>query len=269
VIKIGDFSALSHVSVKALRYYDDIGLLKPVHVDSSSGYRYYSAKQLPRLHRILVLKDLGLSLDQIAPILEKCVTADQLRGMFLLRRAEQQERVQAEQSRLLRIDAHLTLIEKESDMARYDVLVKDIPAQWIASVREVIPTYPDVGRLYPRVIEKLGPNPPISLSTAIWHDTEFKESDVDAEAGFYLKGPIEPRDGIQVHELPAAKVASLIHHGAFKTLNQAYGAVMQWIESNGYRISGPVREVYLHVNLPVKQDDESSITEIQVPVAKA
>jgi DNA-binding transcriptional MerR regulator len=91
MIKIGDFSKLSLVSIKTLRYYDEMGLLKPVHVDQFTGYRYYSADQLSRLHRILALKDLGFSLEQIARVLNEGVSAEQLRGMLRLRQAEAQQ----------------------------------------------------------------------------------------------------------------------------------------------------------------------------------
>ena len=97
MIKIGDFSKLSLVSIKTLRYYDEMGLLKPVHVDQFTGYRYYSASQLPRLHRILALKDLGFSLEQIARVLNEGVSLEQLRGMLRLRQVELQQRISEEQ----------------------------------------------------------------------------------------------------------------------------------------------------------------------------
>jgi DNA-binding transcriptional MerR regulator len=82
VFRIGDFSRLSLVSVKALRYYDELGLLKPARVDEFTGYRYYAASQLTRLNRVLALKDMGLSLEQIALLLDKEPTPDQIRGCF-------------------------------------------------------------------------------------------------------------------------------------------------------------------------------------------
>src|SRR5271156_1827471 len=96
MLKIGDFSALSQVSIKTLRYYDQTGLLPPAHIDSANGYRYYSASQLSQLHRILALKDFGFTLEQIAKALAERITGDQMRGMLLLRQAEQQMRVEEE-----------------------------------------------------------------------------------------------------------------------------------------------------------------------------
>ncbi len=88
MLKIGDFSQLAQVSVRALRIYDEMGLLKPVHVDRFTGYRYYEAEQLPRLNRIIALKDLGLTLDQIAQLLKDDLSAEQLRGMLMMKQAD-------------------------------------------------------------------------------------------------------------------------------------------------------------------------------------
>ena len=118
MFKIGEFSVLTQVSIKTLRYYDEVGLLKPARVDVDSGYRYYSASQVPRLHRILALKDLGFPLDRIAKVIEEGLTPDALRGMLMLREAEQQTRVQEETERLCRLRARLQLMEQEGIMAK-------------------------------------------------------------------------------------------------------------------------------------------------------
>jgi DNA-binding transcriptional MerR regulator len=268
VLKIGDFSTLTQVSVKTLRYYDEMGLLRPLHVDAASGYRYYSASQLPRLHRILALKDFGFSLDEIAKAIDDGVTPEQLRGMLMLREAEQQARVREEQDRLSRLRARLRLIEQEGQMAK-DVVIKEIAPQWMASVRETIPNYPSVGKLYGELFGALGPAAFGGVTVALWHDREYKEHDVDAEAGVYMKQPVQARGRVQVHELPPVTVASIIHQGAYNCLSEAYDAVLRWVETNGYRIAGPIREIYLKMSQPVRQDDESYVTEIQVPVEKS
>lgn len=265
MIKIGDFSALTHISVKTLRYYDETGLLPPYRVDSETGYRYYSTTQLPRLYKILALKDLGFSLEQISRMLAEDINTEKMRGMLLLRQAEQENRVQQEQERLTRVRGMLRLIEKENEMNR-DVVLKQVAPQWIASVRKIIPTYPDVGQLYPAIFAALGTNFEGGLPVALWHDKEYKEKEVDAEAGLYLKRAVPVGDGVQVHELPAATVASMIHHGAYNRLPESYDTVLHWIEANQFRVAGPIREIYLHCSTPVRQDDESYVTEIQVPV---
>ncbi|MCG2769146.1 MAG: helix-turn-helix domain-containing protein, partial [Anaerolineae bacterium] len=104
MFKIGEFSKLSQVAVKTLRYYDEIGLLKPAEVDRFTSYRYYSAAQLPRLHRILALKDLGLSLAQVARLLDGDLPSEQIRGMLRMKQVQLQQQVQEEQARLARVE---------------------------------------------------------------------------------------------------------------------------------------------------------------------
>ena len=96
MFRIGDFSKFSRVSIKMLRHYDEIGLLKPVHVDPFTSYRYYSVDQLPRLNRIIALKDLGFTLEQITRLLDEGLSAEQIKGMLKLKRAEIEQQLQAE-----------------------------------------------------------------------------------------------------------------------------------------------------------------------------
>jgi DNA-binding transcriptional MerR regulator len=120
MFKISEFARFTQASAKALRLYDELGLLKPAHVDPFTEYRYYSADQLPRLHRIIALKELGFSLEQIKPMLDERVSADQIKGMLMLKRAEAAQAMQAEQARLMRIEARLQRIELEGKMSPYD-----------------------------------------------------------------------------------------------------------------------------------------------------
>jgi DNA-binding transcriptional MerR regulator len=100
----GEFARIAHETIKTPRFYDETGLLKPARVDAASGYRYYRASQLPRLKRILVLKELGFTLEQLAGMLEEGVAATEMQGMLRLRQAEQQTGVQEELNRLAWIE---------------------------------------------------------------------------------------------------------------------------------------------------------------------
>lgn len=271
MIRIGDFSKLSQVSIKTLRYYDEMGLFKPINVDTFTGYRYYSAIQLPRLNRILALKDLGLSLDQIAEVLDEGVTSEQLHGMLRLKRAELQQHIAGEKARLVRVEARLNSIDMEGTMQDYEVVIKQVEPQLVAGVRETLASYPEVGRLFDEVynhLAHLGVRGDDLIGVAIWHDDEFKTSDIDGEASVYLKQPIPEGERVKVYELPAATMASAVHKGAYNTFTRTYEAIVSWIEANGYKIVGPNREVYLYCTQPIRQDDDSYVTEIQFPVAK-
>jgi effector-binding domain-containing protein len=268
MLKIGDFSKLIRVSVKTLRYYDELGLFKPAQTDPVSGYRFYSVVQLRQLHRILALRDLGFSLYQITHLVDGEPSTEELRGMLRLRRAEQQQRVWQEQDCLERVEALLHLIESENTMNTDEIIIKDTAAQRVASIRGTIPAYYEVGQLFGELFSHLPAEAARGAIFAIWHDEEYKEQDVDAEACVPIDEKHRVEAPLQTVPLPSIKVASVIHHGAYKTLNQSYQLVLKWVEANGYQIGGPFREIYLQYGHPVRQDDPSYVTEIQVPLAK-
>src|SRR5512136_502783 len=141
MLKIGDFAWLSQVTVETLRHYDRIGLLKPVRLDRFTGYRYYSLDQLPRLNRILALKDLGLPLEKIRQMLDREISVDEMRGILELQQTELEEQVRAVQKRLARVTARLKQMEMEGNMSNFAVLLKTVKPQRIASVRETIPSW--------------------------------------------------------------------------------------------------------------------------------
>jgi effector-binding domain-containing protein len=271
MFKIGEFSKLSHVTVKTLRYYDQIGLLKPAKVDRWTSYRYYSADQLPRLNRILALKDLGLSLDQIARLLDDDLPADQIRGMLRLKQVEIQEQLEEEQARLARVEQRLRQIEQEETMSTQEIALKKMPAQAAASVRDVIPSFSDLGQLFGEIFAYLGQHriTPAGPPIGIYYDEEFRERDADVEVAVPVIGAIPEGDRVKERELPAIEeMACIIHQGSYETVGGTYGQLMAWIETNGYRMVGPVREVY--VQGPESGGDPSTyVTEIQLPVEKA
>jgi DNA-binding transcriptional MerR regulator len=131
---IGDFARHGRVSVRMLRHYDSTGLLRPARVDPASGYRFYEASQRARLNRIIALKDLGFTLDQVHALLDEQVSAEQLRGMLRLRQAELESQITADTSRLAQIEARLRIIEMEGTMPANDIQVKQIPAVRVAEL---------------------------------------------------------------------------------------------------------------------------------------
>ena len=232
MFKIGEFSKLSHVTVKTLRYYDRIGLLKPAEVDRWTSYRYYSADQLPRLNRILALKDLGLSLDQIARLLDDDLSPDQIRGMLRLKQVELQEQLEEEQARLARVEQRLRQIEKEEAMSSQEVAVKQIPAQAVASVRDTIPSLRDLSQLFNEVFAYLGQHriSPAGPPIGIYHDQEFREQDVDVEVAVPVIGSIPEGDRLKQRELPAVEeMACIIHQGSYETIGGTYGQLMAFL----------------------------------------
>lgn len=278
MIKIGEFSKFAQVPVATLRYYDQVGLLKPIHVDRFTGYRYYSISQLPRLNRILALKGLGFSLEQIGEALDEGLTPEQVRGMLRLRHAQISQQLAEVQSQLLEVEVRLQQIEREGRIPTYDVVLKQVEPQLVASVRAILPHRSAVGTLFAEVYEALGEHVSAALGSnpgqggqtlVLWYDTEFKETDFDGAAAFFVRCPAPDRGRMRVHELHATTVASTIHHGSYEAIGEAHEAVVAWIEANNYRIAGPDREINLYNRMPIRRDDPSYVTEIQYPVEKA
>jgi len=269
MLKIGDFSKLSYVSIKALRLYDEMGLLKPISVDRFTGYRFYSANQLPRLNRILAFKDLGFSLEQIAQLLNEQISSEQMRGMFRLKHAELHQQIEEDRSRLVRVESRLKQIEQEDKMSDYDVVIKKIAPMTVATIREVLPNYFSVGRLFQELMGYLSEQgmTKFAYDAAIWHDPGYKESDVDGEAVFSIDRLVPETDRIKVYELQGYdSIACVIHQGSYYTLNNSYTHLLTWIENNGYRVIDPNREFYIQGGAEL--DNDSYITEIQFPVEK-
>ena len=278
MFKIGEFSKLSQVPVPTLRYYDHVGLLKPVQVDSLTGYRYYSASQLPRLHRILALKGLGFSLEQIAAALDEGLTLEQMRGMLRLRQAQISQQLAETQNQLVEVEVRLHQIEQEEQVSSYDVIVKQVEPLLVASIRTMLPSHSAVGTLFPEIYEAIVPRVSEALSPCpgadgqslvLWYDTEHKEQDIDGAAAYILRCRVPEKGRMRVHELPATLMAATIHHGPYTTMGQAHEAILRWSEANGYRIVGPDREIYIYSKIPVRLDDPSYVTEVQYPVEKA
>ena len=281
MFRIGEFSRLSRVSVRMLRHYDQLGLLKPLHIDSFTSYRYYSADQLPRLNRILALRDLGFSLEQIAGMLDEDLPSEQLLGMFKLRQAEIEQQMQIEQLRLARLEARIHQMNGKGTRQMYDVILREIESQLVLSWREVVSDDDRMQYMFEEAETYIAPfnaradKPPMT----IYHDQEYREKDIDAEIILPLKFAITGTQEMQVVQLPQIPAAAcVIHTGDYATIYQAYNALLEWIEANGYRMAGPIREVYLRYtadglgfDLPptyLARDANSFVTELQLSVEK-
>jgi DNA-binding transcriptional MerR regulator/effector-binding domain-containing protein len=277
MIRIGDFARLGRVSAKALRLYDELGLLKPSFVDRFTDYRYYVAEQLPRLNQITGLKSLGLSLDEIGSVFEHEAGGVDVLLASLLRQklAELDTQFEQERARRERIQTHLSELERKlegrTDMTNYPVTLKPIASYLVASTRDAVPSMdrlsPALHRMFDQIfgyltyrhgVKSWGP------ATVLYHAWDPQ---IEVEAVIPLNEAVPSAEHVQVYTLPAIECAAVVQHkGPFTTLNKAYESVMGWIEPNGYRIAGPNREVNLVYD--AKSDPAGWLTEIQIPVVK-
>ena len=275
MFKIGDFSRIARVSCRLLRYYDEIGLLKPGSIERDSGYRYYSAAQLPRLNRILVLKELGLSLEEIARVLDSNLSAAELRGMLMVRRSDAQRALTEEMERLRHIESRIAQIDSEGELSVDDVIMRSEPAQLLLSVRRVVPSFAAARELIRELSEssrQLKAKATLGRLTAIAHAQEFEVDRIDVEMGFVVeKDPhVEIRlasgEQLQVREVPAVeRMATCVRIGLPERAHLITGKIGAFLEANGYDLAGPSREVFLQ---PPRLDRmEESVVEMQFPVA--
>lgn len=271
MLKIGDFSKICRVPVTALRYYADHGLLTPVHIDPATGYRYYVLDQLPRLNRILALRDLGLSLASIRRLLDENVTSSELQGMLRLREAELEQEVQAVEVRLQQVRERLRQIEHEANPVQPEVVIRAVEAQTVLSVRTRVPDGEHValvlgdmvGVLYAHTIT------PTAAPMTIFHDSEFKDANLDIEIACPVALPLgssyhsAAHRPLTVRRLDAISAAACtLHVGDYALFPNTYAALGRWIEQSGCQIVGQPHEVYLRP----PAEDEPALTEIYIPV---
>lgn len=274
MLRISDFAQISRISPKALRLYDRLGLLKPAQVDDCNGYRYYSANQLPRLNRILVFKELGFSLEEISRLLDDNISSEEIRGMLRLRQSEIEKRLVEDQMRLAKVEIRLQELEQEDKMSNYEVIVKSIESQLVAATLGVIPNYQECIPIFERLFERtynyaFGQGlKKVGCGIAIYHETKLRDQNIPVEVAVPIFQRIPNNEQMWVYELPALEtMASVIHQGSFSSIGQAYNALLEWVEKNGYQIVGSTREIYLQYE---RDGDQSQyVTEIQIPVEKS
>jgi DNA-binding transcriptional MerR regulator len=276
LFKIGEFSRIARVSARLLRFYDELGLLKPGVVDSATGYRYYTTSQLQRLNRILVLKDLGLSLEQIGGVIDEQASADQLRAMLLVRRSDAERALADEAARLRQIEARIAQLDTGAAGELDDVLIRAEPARRVLTVRDTLGSFVEargiIGQLAQTVPRHL-PRDVLGTLIGITHSGEFEPDSIDVELGFVLNGEppaVLPAVGsrvLEVRELPAVPhMAVCVRVGLPEYAHLITGKIGRFVEANGYRLAGPGREVFLR---PPRADRmEESVVEMQFPVAR-
>jgi DNA-binding transcriptional MerR regulator len=274
MFKIGDFSRIARVSCRLLRYYDELGLLEPAIVDRINGYRYYTAAQLPRLNRILVLKELGLSLEQIEQVLAENLSAEQLRAMLMLRRADIEQTLAAETERLRLVESRISQLDQEGRLSVDDVLIRAEPARTVLTGRTTVRSFAEARGIIQQLVESVPrrvPRAVLGSVIGIVHSPEFEPDFIDVELGYTLHeryaetGLIISGLEMQVRELPAAqRMAVCVRVGLPEEAHVITAKIGQFVEDNRYVLAGPSREVFLQP--PQASRMEESVIEMQYPI---
>ncbi|MBI3241254.1 MAG: MerR family transcriptional regulator [Chloroflexi bacterium] len=277
LLRIGDFSQLAQVSTRALRLYDELNLLKPAHVEHLTSYRFYTLDQLPRLNRILALKDLGFSLDEIADMLTDELGVSQLGEMLKKKQSELEKQLEDGQRQIARVAARLRQIEAEGKVSPYEVILKETEPLTIASIRRVVPALKDMETVREEILKSLYDaiteqgiaikNPEL----VIYHNTEYVEENIDMEIAIAVSLPkansTQTNQGaLSIRQLDASPLAATtIHRGRLIEVGQAITALFYWAAQNDYSICGTCREIHIY-GRELDADKENILVEVQTPV---
>jgi DNA-binding transcriptional MerR regulator len=273
MLRISDFARIGQVSMSALRYYDEIGLLQPVRVDEETGYRYYELDQLSRLHRILALKEVGFELAQIIQILDQEISPETIEKMLRVKRAELQRHIQEEQAQLEHIEARLKSLARGERMPPYEVVLKSVKPLTVLSTRDVMINFAQKIEYADGLLDllqqrKVKPTGPVLY---LYYENEYTSMDIDVEVAVPVEHgsarTLEEYRGerIMLRELPAeASMATTLFSGNPYMIEGAYLALGAWIESNAYTITGVCRKLILRRDGGL----DNSLIEIQFPVEK-
>lgn len=260
MLRIGEFARRGRVSVKALRHYEAIGLLKPAHVDAATGYRSYAAAQLDDLHRLMVLRALGLSLKRIRQVLQDDPSPERMRRLLDERRAAVARRIDAEQAQLAAIEARIRHLEGDRDAAP-GAVVRNVPAAFVASLRRVVPDYGVVDSLFDEIARALPGTARITGHGAVWHHCAPHKRQIDCEALVLLERPISARN-VKLYRLPACRAACVVHPSDEEDFASARAAAKAALANQPFEIEGPMRERYFSS----AGDSRFDLTEIQFPL---
>lgn len=256
-MKIGVFARLGRVSVKALRHYEAVGLLKPAHTDPATGYRYYEASQLATLHRLMVLRALGLPLGRIRDLLQDEPSAEAMRRLLDERKATLARRIEAEHAQLAAIEARIHQLEC-ADAPAYDVIVRDLPAAFVAGVRRTVPDYDAIDELFVEIKRRLPGTARIAGWGAVWHHCAPAKREIDCEALVLLERPARLPESLRTYQLPACRAACVVHPSD----EDAFTSVCAAVRRQPFEFEGPMRERYYSS----AGDKRFDLTEIQFPL---
>jgi DNA-binding transcriptional MerR regulator len=270
MLSIGDFARQGRVSVRMLRHYDAIGLLRPACVDRMTGYRSYEAGQLSRLNRIVALKGLGFTLQQVRSILDDEVSVGELRGMLRLRQAELQSQIASDTARLEQVEARLKIIEREGAMPADDVQIKRIPGVRVAELTGTAASFepesisPVITPLYDELRDRLDR----AGLTPTGPDIAYYEDSPDGDGVLvHATTPVDAGAGedhdFAIVDLPEIRqAATILHRGSMYDVMPTIQTLARWIDANGYRSVGYNRELYIECG----ENRDSWVTELQEPI---
>jgi len=251
--KIGEFARLSGLSVKTLRFYDQIKLLRPAFIDPRTRYRLYAPEQLREVDSILALKDLGASLEDMRDVVSRDPSSSERRRLLMKLRARAQRSLQIAQRSLTWIDAALEDDEVADHCAA--VVIKRRPAMRVASVRSHLSRYSEIVSIERELLRAVYPQFTGDSQGVLWHRCADSGA-IEGEPFVQVSGNAPRSPVYELKELPSTTVASTVCECDDGSAERAYESVARWLSVHDYQLAGPKREIYvgriLEIQFPVK-----------------
>jgi DNA-binding transcriptional MerR regulator/DNA gyrase inhibitor GyrI len=265
VFSIGEFSRATGLSIKALRFYHEKGVLVPSYVDEKTGYRYYKPADLEKARVVVAFRDMDFSISEIAEILEKYEDdADILHYLEGRKQAldSQVRQLRRTSTSVQQIITHIMEVKTAMQTSSFEVEEKVLQPQLIAGVR-MKGKYSDCGKGFAKVCKSFG-RYTNGKPFCLYYDGEYRENDADIEACVPVRQG-KNVEGISVRELPGGRCVCLLHQGPYDELHRSYAKISEYIKQKGYEVTLPTREVYLKgPGMIFRGNSKKYLTEIQM-----
>lgn len=257
MLKIGDFSKLSYISIRMLRYYDEYDILKPAFIDPNTNYRFYNVEQLGIANMINKLRLLGFSNKDIKEILINKDFDEHFNNKIL----ELQNMIDKIKKTTKEIEI---LINADITKLEYNVIKKVVPKRKVASLRKVIPSYIDESILWNELFEEIK-NKNIDITNncraiAIYHDSEYKDKNVDIEVQIDVVNDNIDSELIKIYTTDEVEVASVTFNGSYDKMIDVTKSALLWMKLNEYRLKQPTFNIF-HISPAQDSNPDNWITE--------
>lgn len=271
MLKIGEFSRLSRISIRMLRHYDEAGILKPQSVDSVTGYRFYAEQQLLHACKIQILRQMGFGVNAIGEFLSHYHDIEAQEAFLQIQREHLMQKQKMLAGQLCLLDSTMEWLRKGGINMGYEVTLKTLPKRYVVSVRDVIPSYSGEGMLWEKLHQEMyAQNIEVNMSamrTTMFYDGEYRESDVDIAVQMTVPSRMEVKLPLLSEELPEVTYAGVLFRGPYEQITQVTMAIANWVAEQGYAWDGNYFMIY-HVSPAETENPEEYVTEFCCPVKK-
>jgi len=264
---IGEFSQVTGLSVKTLRFYHEKGLLVPSSVDETTGYRFYDTGKIEKARIIMRLRAMEFSLEDIAAVLGECSDEADILNYLERQKNVLQQRIQEDRDIVRSLNEIITkekAAQQLLDGGNFAVEEKTFEPILIAGLR-MKGKYADCGPAFARLGKAVGRyicGKPLCL----YYDGEYREDDADFEPCFPIRKEVAA-DSLSIRTLPGGHCLTLIHRGPYDQMGRSYAKILKAADERKRKVVLPTREVYVKgPGMIFKGNPKNYLTEIQLPI---